>query len=891
MEHPIAAPFSQQGYNQLPTFTESMPPRHSLLTKAVAVSLAALLSIGMLAVGTTAATAAETPTITVTAIPDGGGEVTVTGTGFDPNSVGIYLGAAAQGFSDFYAAGISADTSMWVNRGNATTPTRAPMDSSGAFTVTLTLPADDGAKKWAVYTAKAHGGFGDTTQATITPLAYTAPVVVEPPVVEPPVVTPPVVTPPVVTPPVVTPPVVTPTVSVGTVPDTGGAVTITGRDFSPTGNGIYLVAAPAGFANLTAANASPDKLSTRWIAPGIPGATDTLAADGTFSVTITFPADTGTSYAIYTGKAHRGEDPTQATVTPVTYSTPPVVTPPVVTPPAVTPTVSVATVPALGGTVTVTGTGFSPTGNGIFLGVAAAGQADFLAAAASPSYISNQTKWIALEGTRGASATLNADGTFTTTITLPADTGTNYAIYTGKAHRNDDPTQATITDVTYDAPVVVEPPVVTPPVVTPPVVTPPIPIEPGVTVPVTDTAGSIKLGYSATSVAGGTVTVTGSGFSATSPGIYLALAPRGFSDLYTANAGFPGMEAVHVAVGNTVASTGAGRTAPMNADGTFSVELTVPASAAAAVARALAPAGAVDSTWAIYTSKAHGLGVTDRTQNAILNFVYQLDVTSAQAPAIGTPINTDPVVIAAPSEIAPSVSPVDSTPAAAESCVARSVSGATLNWAIKDSFRTYITGGIANGTWDLSSVGDSNGRFVWSNGSGSVNTETTRGTISFPGTVHFTGHDGALDITITNVKVRFSGSAATLTASFDSLALDGTRTTQSNVAFANVAAGSVSITGSRLSLNGAGTTLTSAGATAFGDFYDAGAALAPISLTAPLGATVPCTASTSSSLAQTGTDTLAGGIVLAALLVMTGFGGISFARRRRATRSAEGSTI
>jgi hypothetical protein len=861
-----------------------MPQGRSVIKKAVALALTALLSVGMIAAGTTAASAAGTPAITVTEIPDGGGAVTVTGTGFDPASIGIYVGAGAQGAPGFYSAGIEMGGTKWVNVGNATTATQHPMNADGSFSLTLTLPADDGTATWAVYTAKAQGGRGDTTQATITNLTYTAPVVVEPPVVVPPVVEPPVVVPPVVEPPVVEPPVVvppvveppvvvppvvaTPAVTVTKIPNGGGAVTVSGTGFDTTSVGIYVGAGPQGATNFYTAGITAS--STIWVNLGN-ATTATQApmnADGSFSVTLTLPADNGTAkWAVYTSKAH-GQgfaDPKQNTISTLTYA-----------PAPVKPTIAVGEIPNGGGAVTVTGTGFEPTAVGIYVTAAPQGYDNLYATPAAErlTTVAVNTGYTAPTATR---AVLNADGSFTTTITFPADDGAKkWAIYTSIARNGGitDPSQNTTTNLVYTPPVVVVPPVV---------------VDPVVTTPVTVAEGTGKLGYTYTSVAGGLVTVTGSGFSPTSPGIYVGLAQRGYSDFYAAAGTLYQGDAVNVAFGNADATTGAGRTAPMNADGTFSITLAVPASDTVGVSLAAAAVGAIDSTWAIYTSKAHGQGMTDTSQNAILNFAYQLDVSSAQVPVIGTPIVTTPGVTV-PAEVVAAV-PAEETAAAAETCVARSVSGATLNWAIKDSFRTYIKGGIANGTWELSSIGDSNGQFVWSNGTGTINTAATRGTVSFPGTMRFTGHEGALDITITDVKLRFSGSAATLTASFDSLALDGTRTTQSNVAFANVAAGSVTTTGSRVSLTNAATTLTSAGATAFGDFYDAGAALAPLSLTAPLGATVPCTESTYSSLASTGTDTLGGGMLLAALLVMVGFGGISLARRRRAITPAESSMI
>ena len=45
---------------------------------------------------------------------------------------------------------------------------------------------------------------------------------------------------------------------------------------------------------------------------------------------------------------------------------------------------------------------------------------------------------------------------------------------------------------------------------------------------------------------------------------------------------------------------------------------------------------------------------------------------------------------------------------------------AELGWGVKDSFRSYVRGGIANGNWDLSGTTFAHNTFNWSSGSGTV---------------------------------------------------------------------------------------------------------------------------------------------------------------------------
>ncbi len=111
------------------------------------------------------------------------------------------------------------------------------------------------------------------------------------------------------------------------------------------------------------------------------------------------------------------------------------------------------------------------------------------------------------------------------------------------------------------------------------------------------------LGATPAPIAGGTVTVTGSGFSTTDPGIYLGVGPVGLAGFYAGSSQLT--DIVWVAVGNASANTSDGRTEPMDGDGGFSLQVTVPAHSDGA-------------QYAIYTSKAHGLGAyADFTQNAV----------------------------------------------------------------------------------------------------------------------------------------------------------------------------------------------------------------------------------------------------------------------------------
>ncbi len=97
---------------------------------------------------------------------------------------------------------------------------------------------------------------------------------------------------------------------------------------------------------------------------------------------------------------------------------------------------------------------------------------------------------------------------------------------------------------------------------------------------------------------------------------------------------------------------------------------------------------------------------------------------------------------------------IDIAPASTElsGCV---VSGATLDWGFKESFRSYISGSIAHGQWEVSNgAAYETPRFGWADGSGSFDAEAFSGLVAFTGTIRFTGHDGVLDTTIENPQLR-----------------------------------------------------------------------------------------------------------------------------------------
>lgn len=214
-------------------------------------------------------------------------------------------------------------------------------------------------------------------------------------------------------------------------------------------------------------------------------------------------------------------------------------------------------------------------------------------------------------------------------------------------------------------------------------------------------------------------------------------------------------------------------------------------------------------------------------------------------------------------------------------CVARAVNGATLEWGVKASFRSYVTGPIAGGSITTSGATATGDGFRWTGGSGAYNTDADRGRVGYSGSVHFTGHGGQLDLTIANPRVQVNGGSASLIADLSSKGLNGAAgVNASGVVIATLGLPEASVAGDRISWNGASATLTAAGAEAFGGFYQAGQALDPVSFAFPLGAEVPCDTTTDGKLASAGVDLTAGWIALT--LLVLGAGAVFITRRRRA---------
>ncbi|PSJ27693.1 Htaa domain protein [Streptosporangium nondiastaticum] len=173
---------------------------------------------------------------------------------------------------------------------------------------------------------------------------------------------------------------------------------------------------------------------------------------------------------------------------------------------------------------------------------------------------------------------------------------------------------------------------------------------------------------------------------------------------------------------------------------------------------------------------------------------------------------------------------------------ARTVSGGRLDWGVKSSFQSYVTGPIAQGRWDLqggaATVGES--RFRFHSAKGSYDAGSGAFEAGFSGGVHFTGHkkpDGSyeLDLALSRPAVRIAGASGTLYADVVSKAKgtgEVTRASQVPLAALDLKGVNMRGAGASVSLANVPATLTADGAKAFAGYYTAGTALDPVALSA-----------------------------------------------------------
>jgi hypothetical protein len=177
------------------------------------------------------------------------------------------------------------------------------------------------------------------------------------------------------------------------------------------------------------------------------------------------------------------------------------------------------------------------------------------------------------------------------------------------------------------------------------------------------------------------------------------------------------------------------------------------------------------------------------------------------------------------------------------------IKGGEVDWGIKESFRKYIEGPIAKGKIEVSSgaARAADGTFVFPVASGSYDTKTHVTEVIGTGTVHFTGHETnpgepQLDLTLSNPRVVVGAETGAVFADVSSKAFTpGDPESFPGVELATLdTKGVAPVFGAEaVSLAAIPAVLTEAGSKAFSGFYQPGAALDPVGVTAAFQPTPP----------------------------------------------------
>ena len=174
--------------------------------------------------------------------------------------------------------------------------------------------------------------------------------------------------------------------------------------------------------------------------------------------------------------------------------------------------------------------------------------------------------------------------------------------------------------------------------------------------------------------------------------------------------------------------------------------------------------------------------------------------------------------------------------AAVETTDAKATNG-TLGWGVKESFRAYIEGPIADGGIEVSppAVREEDGTFTWKKGEGRADVEADTANIKLRGQVYFYGHDDGtgptLEVYVDKPRLVIDGENSMLLADVRSRFGGGLEE------YPDVELVTIDATGLDLEPNGRGivkatglaTALTADGSVAFAGFYEPGTAFDPVS--------------------------------------------------------------
>ncbi|MFJ1548224.1 HtaA domain-containing protein [Streptomyces sp. NPDC088246] len=252
-------------------------------------------------------------------------------------------------------------------------------------------------------------------------------------------------------------------------------------------------------------------------------------------------------------------------------------------------------------------------------------------------------------------------------------------------------------------------------------------------------------------------------------------------------------------------------------------------------------------------------------------------------------------------------------PAAAEQ---GAIVDGTLDWGVKKSFRTYVTGPIAHGKVETTAgAGASGDGYRFPDATGHFDADKQTLNADFDGKVRFLGHqeNGAytLDLSLTGMEIQVNGTKGTLIADVSTKDRETKKvSTYTGLAVADLKLpkGELAARDGVVTLSAVPAALTADGTKAFGGMYRTGEQLDALTVAVALdrdaalpggtggtgstglaggsaatgGGSVGGSVGGSGSLAATGSDVPAGALIAASgVVVATGAGAVIAARRRR----------
>lgn len=154
------------------------------------------------------------------------------------------------------------------------------------------------------------------------------------------------------------------------------------------------------------------------------------------------------------------------------------------------------------------------------------------------------------------------------------------------------------------------------------------------------------------------------------------------------------------------------------------------------------------------------------------------------------------------------------------------MTAATLKWAIRDSFNEYIEKRGKPGKITPTDVTWADGVFTFKGTEGSFAPRAHEGVFKFAGSIHYTKHDGALDMTFSNFALKSKGRSVTINADVTGKDMGGKAFDKKDLPLGAVDFSGHTHEGSKTLFANAPVVFTAEGAEVFAGMYKAGEAMA-----------------------------------------------------------------